>query len=153
MELKTEIFNAWYIFFFVVNIIVIIVSVILVFKQLNKSDRANRITEITLIIKLENLITDRNTHLLNLVQESMTIHNNRSSTEEQKKEIDDKVETAKIALLNTVERLCFLIKDNKSLITEYRNIIVDIVKNYESYYGPSSDFINTKKVNDTLKSS
>ncbi|WP_311352580.1 hypothetical protein [Aggregatibacter segnis] len=151
--METTIFNLLYLISFIVSIIVVAISALFIFCQLKKSDKANRIAEINSIIQLENLITDRNTALLEAIQENERILKLDDPNPDQMRNVEHRVDVLKTALLNTVERLCFLIKDDNKIIVEYRDLITSIVRNYEKEYGEGSNFTNTKLVNSVLKKS
>lgn len=95
------------------------------------NDRKEKVDEITFKIQENQSVIDKDTNLKQLY----------------KAQLDSAIEN----WLNSVDRLCYCIKNNylteKDWKAEYRDYIVEIVKKHENKFGESSRYTNIKDIN------
>jgi uncharacterized protein HemX len=90
---------------------------------------------------------------LDAVSHEIEILHMEGKLSDKAKEIYERKQNATIEnWLNSVDRLCFCIKRDylkeKDWKAEYRDYIIDIVKNFEKYFGAASRYKNIMDINE-----
>ena len=121
-------------------------------KQFKISVENQRRDYLKIVLEIESQMASRKVEFDKIAREIKEYNLNKDISEEKVNILIEYFDTAKENYFNSIDRLCYCINknylDDRDWKVEYRNVLKDLVTNYEDDFNAATPYRNIKKINE-----
>ncbi|QNM90631.1 hypothetical protein HOO34_02555 [Aliarcobacter cryaerophilus] len=121
-------------------------------KQFKISVENQRRDSLKIVLEIESQMASRKVEFDKIAREIKEYNLNKDISEEKVNILIEYFDTAKENYFNSIDRLCYCINknylDDRDWKVEYRNVLKDLVTNYEDDFNAATPYRNIKKINE-----
>lgn len=121
-------------------------------KQFKISVENQRRDSLKIVLEIESQMASRKVEFDKIAREIKEYNLTQDILEERVDILSEFFDTAKENYFNSIDRLCYCINknylDDRDWKVEYRNVLRDLVTNYENDFNAATPYRNIKKINE-----
>jgi len=126
-------------------------------KQIKIAVDNQRLDKLKIVLEIETQMNQRKLEFDKVSKQIRESALDNNLSEEKKEILQDYFDSIKESYFNSLDRLCYCIDkgyiDDKDWRSEYRNLILEVIKSYESDFGVASPYNNIKNINEKWQQS